>query len=113
MMLHITNGDSVANKLRQGVVQGEIMAWREIYTVGPVFRNMAERGNRETRARYLERRLGIPQADYLKIEEQEQILRDLKNTTKSSYGSNTICSTRRCCVICFTALLSWRLEIRR
>ncbi|MFD1776935.1 DUF1835 domain-containing protein [Paenibacillus rhizophilus] len=77
-MLHITNGDSVADKLRQGGVQGEVVAWREIYSVGPVFRDMAERHNRELRARYLERKLGIPQEEYLKIEEQEQILRDLK-----------------------------------
>ncbi|WP_025697512.1 DUF1835 domain-containing protein, partial [Paenibacillus durus] len=77
-MLHITNGDSVADKLRQGAVQGEAMAWREIYSVGPVFRDMTERQNREIRARYLERNLGIPREEYLKIEEQERILRDLK-----------------------------------
>ncbi|AIQ15099.1 DUF1835 domain-containing protein [Paenibacillus durus] len=75
-MLHITNGDSVANKLRQGAVQGEVVAWREIYSVGPVFRDMAQRQNREIRARYLERNLGIPREEYLK-EEQERILRDL------------------------------------
>ncbi|MDT3425365.1 hypothetical protein J2Z22_000881 [Paenibacillus forsythiae] len=77
-MLHITNGDSVADKLRQGVVQGEVMAWREIYSVGPVFRDMAKKPNRERRARYLEQNLGIPREEYLRIEEQERILRDLK-----------------------------------
>ncbi|QWU16113.1 protein of unknown function [Paenibacillus sophorae] len=77
-MLHITNGDSVADKLRQGAVQGEVVAWREIYSVGPVFRDMAERQNREMRAGYLERNLGIPREEYLKNEEQERILRDLQ-----------------------------------
>ncbi|NJJ39199.1 DUF1835 domain-containing protein [Paenibacillus apii] len=78
MQLHITNGDSVANKLRQGAVQGEVMAWREIYSVGPVFRDMAAKDHREIRARDLERRLGIPQEEYLKIEEQERLLRNLE-----------------------------------
>lgn len=28
-MLHIVNGDSVAEKLRQGIVSGDVLVWRE------------------------------------------------------------------------------------
>ncbi|MCM3748830.1 sigma-70 family RNA polymerase sigma factor [Paenibacillus pasadenensis] len=73
-MLHIVNGDHLADTLRQGVVEGEILAWREIYPVGPVFVDMDEKANRAARARYLEDALGIPQAEYLNSEKQEQIL---------------------------------------
>lgn len=33
-MLHIVNGDIVAKKLKQGVVPGDILVWREIYSEG-------------------------------------------------------------------------------
>jgi hypothetical protein len=78
-MLHIVNGDSVANKLKQGNVQGDILVWREIYTVGPVFRDMDEPGNRAARAAYLEQALGIPQAAYLdSLDEQQQRLQQFR-----------------------------------
>ncbi len=78
-MLHIVNGDSVADKLRLGNVQGDILVWREIYTVGPVFPDMNEPGNRAVRAAYLEQALGIPQATYLaSLDEQAQALRQFR-----------------------------------
>jgi hypothetical protein len=78
-MLHIVNGDSVANKLRQGKVQGDILVWREIYTAGPVFRDMDEPGNRAVRAAYLEQALGIPQAMYLaSLDEQTRCLQQFR-----------------------------------
>lgn len=58
-MLHIVNGDSVAEKLKQGVVHGDILVWREIYSEGPVFLNPAEPSNRLIRAENLEKTLGI------------------------------------------------------
>lgn len=36
-MLHIVNGDIVGDKLRKGNVRGDILVWREVYPVGPVF----------------------------------------------------------------------------
>ncbi|QYR20750.1 DUF1835 domain-containing protein [Paenibacillus sp. sptzw28] len=78
-MLHIVNGDSVASKLKQGDIQGEILVWREVYPVGPVFADMAESGNRSVRAQYLERTLGIPQSEFINISEtQEKTLQDFR-----------------------------------
>lgn len=76
-MLHIVNGDSVADKLKQGNIKGEILVWRELYPFGPVFKEMDELDNRRTRAAYLERTLGIPASDYRQTcEAQEQKLRN-------------------------------------
>ncbi|WP_254450203.1 DUF1835 domain-containing protein [Cohnella herbarum] len=74
-MLHIVNGDSVAEKLRQGIVQGDVLVWREAYPHGPVFLDPAAGGNRDIRARYLEQTMGIPYQEYLRnSEEQEKTL---------------------------------------
>ena len=76
-MLHIVNGDTVGDKLKQGKIAGDILVWREIYTVGPVFPDMAEPGNRSARAAYLEEALGIPRSFCLAgSEEQERRLRE-------------------------------------
>ncbi|WP_409344294.1 sigma-70 family RNA polymerase sigma factor [Paenibacillus sp. MBLB4367] len=74
-VLHITNGDSVAEKLRQGVVQGDILAWREVYSEGPVFLDAAAAANRTVRAQYLEKAMGVPSEVFVRgSEEQEQTL---------------------------------------
>ncbi|GAA3404270.1 sigma-70 family RNA polymerase sigma factor [Paenibacillus hodogayensis] len=74
-MLHIVNGDSVADKLRQGAVKGDILVWREVYPEGPVFPDPAEPSARAVRAHDLERTLGIPAAEFIRTaEEQERIL---------------------------------------
>ncbi|AWP30485.1 sigma-70 family RNA polymerase sigma factor [Paenibacillus glucanolyticus] len=76
-MLHIVNGDSVGDKLKQGKVQGDILVWRELYSFGPVFPQMDEPDNRKARAQYLEQTLGIPQKEYLDTcELQERKLQD-------------------------------------
>ncbi|WP_248927544.1 DUF1835 domain-containing protein [Paenibacillus hamazuiensis] len=78
-MLHIVNGDTVADKLRQGGVEGDILVWREIYPVGPVFGDMENESNRAARAGYLEQVMGIPQAEYIEIcRTQEKKLQDFK-----------------------------------
>lgn len=78
-MLHIVNGDSVGDKLKQGVVQGDILVWREVYPAGPVFADMAEPDNRSARALYLEQSMGIPRSDYIRISEtQERQLREFR-----------------------------------
>ncbi|MDR9745908.1 sigma-70 family RNA polymerase sigma factor [Paenibacillus taichungensis] len=74
-MLHIMNGDHAADRLRQSGIQGEILVWRELYTFGPITRNMRNEKDRSERAQYLEHHLGIPQTEYLKIKELEQTLK--------------------------------------
>ncbi|WP_274361260.1 sigma-70 family RNA polymerase sigma factor [Paenibacillus thermotolerans] len=74
-MLHIVNGDSVGDKLKQGGIEGDILVWREIYTVGPVFENMSEDAHRSERAAYLERAMGIPRDTFMEYcRSQEQVL---------------------------------------
>jgi hypothetical protein len=76
-MLHIVNGDSVGNKLKQGLAEGDVLVWREVYTHGPVFTIPAEPTNRAYRAHYLEETLGIPQSEYIdSSNKQETLLAD-------------------------------------
>ncbi|WP_379137436.1 sigma-70 family RNA polymerase sigma factor [Paenibacillus sp. sgz500958] len=74
-LLHIVNGDSVGDMLRQGIVHGDILVWREVYPHGPVFPQPAAEDNRTFRAGYLEKTLGVPKAEYLAASiAQEQAL---------------------------------------
>ncbi len=72
-MLHIVNGDHVGDKLRKGNIRGDILVWREVYPVGPVF---LERDEPETfRKDYLARTFGIPAEEYeAACKSQEQAL---------------------------------------
>lgn len=75
-MLHIVNGDVVGEKLR-GKIEGEVLVWREVYSVGPVFRNMDGTDERKIRAAILERTMGISSKEYIQsCEYQEHMLRD-------------------------------------
>ncbi|MGC5772291.1 sigma-70 family RNA polymerase sigma factor [Paenibacillus pabuli] len=76
-MLHIMNGDHAADRLRQSGIQGDILVWKELYTFGPITRNMRNEKERSARAPYLEQHLNIPQTEYLKIKELEQRLSSL------------------------------------
>ncbi|MDQ6420569.1 DUF1835 domain-containing protein [Paenibacillus sp. LHD-117] len=79
-MLHIVNGDSVGDKLKQGGIEGDILVWREVYTAGPVFPDMAESRSRLTRAQFMEQAFGVPLNDYIAISgAQEQTLRQYKS----------------------------------
>ncbi|ALS28682.1 subunit sigma of DNA-directed RNA polymerase [Paenibacillus sp. 32O-W] len=74
-MLHIVNGDTVAAKLKQGAVRGDILVWREIYSEGPVFPDLSEPAGRALRADYLENALRIPHEEYIEgCRSQEQRL---------------------------------------
>jgi len=78
-MLHIVNGDSVAEKLKASGVQGEILVWREVYPHGPVFREM-DGDNLKRRAQYLQQTLGIPPEVYIQgCKEQEKVLKNFAN----------------------------------
>ena len=35
-MLHITNGDSAADRMREAAIEGELLPWRDVLTDGPV-----------------------------------------------------------------------------
>lgn len=79
-MLHIVNGDTVAEKLRQGIVQGDTLVWREIYSEGPVFLDTFNPSSRSARATDLEKTMGIPSEEYINgCESQEQKLRQFNN----------------------------------
>ncbi|MNC04237.1 hypothetical protein D3C75_516710 [compost metagenome] len=74
-MLHIVNGDSVGNMLKQGIVQGDVLVWREVYSAGPNFVNSAGDQERAFRAQALEQSMGIPSAEYIAgCAEQEEKL---------------------------------------
>ncbi|MFC3769218.1 sigma-70 family RNA polymerase sigma factor [Paenibacillus sp. GCM10012303] len=74
-VLHIVNGDSVAETLKQGVVQGDILVWREIYSEGPVFAEQSNPDALAFRASRLEQTLGIPRDLFLSgCEAQERQL---------------------------------------
>ncbi|MNO24978.1 ECF RNA polymerase sigma factor SigW [compost metagenome] len=76
-MLHIVNGDSVGNMLKQGIVQGDVLVWREIYSSGPIFADLSRPQERTRRAGVLEATLGIPAGEYrIGCEEQERKLRE-------------------------------------
>ncbi|WP_019909829.1 DUF1835 domain-containing protein [Paenibacillus sp. HW567] len=76
-MLHIVNGDVVGDMLKKGIVQGDVLVWREIYSSGPIFEELSGPKERIGRAQYLEQRLGIPSAEYIaNCEEQEKKLRN-------------------------------------
>ncbi|MFH5185131.1 DUF1835 domain-containing protein [Paenibacillus sp. TAB 01] len=71
-MLHIVNGDSVGDKLKQAGIQGDLFVWREVYSIGPVFSDMAGENNRSVRAHDLEHILNIPPADYISTCENQE-----------------------------------------
>lgn len=77
-MLHIVNGDIVADKLKRAGIQGEILVWREIYSCGPLFEDMENEVNSSLRAEALERLLGIPAGEYMaQCHRQELVLKRL------------------------------------
>lgn len=67
----------MGEKLRQGIVKGDVLVWREVYSHGPVFLDPADGDNRAVRAQYLEQTMGIPQREFIEnSERQEKILAD-------------------------------------
>lgn len=65
-MLHIVNGDVVANKLKELKVQGDILVWRELLTDGPLSPRLLADDFLQMRARYMEEKLGIPAPLFIK-----------------------------------------------
>lgn len=71
-MLHIVNGDSVGDKLRESDVDGDILVWKEIYSEGPVFLQPALPEHRFVRGSYLEQAMGIPYREWLQSSEWQE-----------------------------------------
>ncbi|MBY9081939.1 DUF1835 domain-containing protein [Paenibacillus sp. HN-1] len=59
-MLHIVNGDAVSDKLLEGGIEGKVLAWREIYSAGPLASDLSVPEALELRAHVLEKTIGIP-----------------------------------------------------
>lgn len=72
-MLHIVNGDSVGDKLREGNIRGDVLVWREVYPVGPTFVKMEEPRARTARAAYLEK-IGIKRREKMNIRRSISLL---------------------------------------
>ena len=53
-MLHITNGDEAAKRIRETGVSGDILPWRDALHEGPVPAGISAKELRELRARYIE-----------------------------------------------------------
>lgn len=71
-MLHIVNGDSVGNKLKEAGAQGDVLVWREMYTEGPVFLQPELPANRIARGEYMEQAIGIPLEEWQKSAEAQE-----------------------------------------
>jgi hypothetical protein len=52
-VLHITNGDSAANGMKAGGIEGEIVSWRDVLHEGPVPEHLTLRELSRTRAMWL------------------------------------------------------------
>jgi Domain of unknown function (DUF1835) len=55
-MLHVTNGDSAAGRLRDAGLPGDVLPWRDILHEGPVPADADDDGLRAVRARFIARR---------------------------------------------------------
>ena len=110
-MLHITNGDHAADRLRQSGIEGEVMVWRELYTFGPVVQNMGNEVERSKRAAYLEQQLGIPRRNICKLRSWSGSCMRFNSTRRLYSGLNMISMIRRCYLICCIILMVNRLGI--
>ena len=52
-MLHLTNGDVAAARIRQAAIEGEIVAWQDALHDGPVPEGLDDAALREERARFI------------------------------------------------------------
>src|SRR5947209_4032054 len=64
-MLHIVNGASTTAQLRRtATVRGDFVSWGDLLMEGPVVHGLISEQDWALRADHLERRFGIPQAEY-------------------------------------------------
>ncbi|OZM57411.1 hypothetical protein CIB95_08095 [Lottiidibacillus patelloidae] len=71
-MIHIVNGDVLANKLKN--IEGEIIVWREMYDFGPLEEQLTE-AVLNKRAKYFENSIGVPKELFIETSmKQEEAL---------------------------------------
>lgn len=76
-MLHIHNGDSSANILRESGLPGEHLAWREALIAGPTPQNLSDEEWRSVRAAHLAEAYQLKQEDCARdLLEQDRALSD-------------------------------------
>lgn len=74
-VLHLTNGDSAANGMKAGGIEGEIIPWRDVLHEGPVPAGQSLRELSRTRAQWLSREgLGNPEELQKEFEERDDFL---------------------------------------
>ncbi|HEX8494038.1 MAG TPA: hypothetical protein VF658_14425 [Pyrinomonadaceae bacterium] len=77
MMLHIHNGDSSANILKESALPGEHLAWREALIAGPTPQNLRDDEWRRERAAHLSEAYEVKQEDCTNsLLEQDRALYD-------------------------------------
>lgn len=75
-ILHITNGDDLAENLRQLDIPGEIIVWREMLCEGPTTMELGSKEFFDMRSRFLEETYQIPPEEY-----REKFLEELHKLT--------------------------------
>ena len=93
-MLHVTNGDSTVEGLRQAPVVGDIVAWRDVLHEGPV-PALSAAELRPVRARFLARWTAGLEAD-LRARD-ERLSRGARGGERSCCGSSTTSTTSSSC----------------
>ncbi|MFI5279369.1 MAG: DUF1835 domain-containing protein [Gemmatimonadales bacterium] len=68
-ILHVTNGDSAAERIRAAGFDGEILVWRDVLHEGPVPGRLGFAQLREVRARFIAERGWAEEADVLAEQE--------------------------------------------
>jgi hypothetical protein len=69
-MLHVTNGDHAAEKLRAAELEGDVLPWRDVLNVGPVRAGLDDAALRAERARFLAGHLHADEAEALAAMEE-------------------------------------------
>ena len=106
-MLHIVNGDSATETLRQSGTPGEFLAFREVLQEGPTPENLSADEWRSTRARFLAEGCDLDIEACLKelLEQQEAIARFRNHEEVTLWFSHDLC-----CQIDLIYLLNWFSE---
>lgn len=63
-ILHIVNGDSTAEMLKQTAIKGDVIVWREMLCEGPICKNFGSDEFWKMRYAYFENELGVSKLDY-------------------------------------------------
>lgn len=82
--LHITNGDELAQKIRELNLEGEIIVWREMLCEGPTTYKLGSRQFNALRQKFLQENYNVSPEDY-----KSQFLNELKKL-KNVNGSEEI-----------------------